>query len=302
MSIGDGQMITFLPQPFVLATTCTFSSSFSVGVLGLGYNSSIQAMSLVENLEVSGHIQSAIFSLYLDNVGWNGKTTAKDQSILMIGDFDLQAYAETPSEGFTFHTPLPENDQWVFVMNEIHFDSRAYLDTSTVVIDPGTQYIYGPGNVVSAILGDIRSRHLCSYIDGFLSCSCSSINNNPDIIFYIDNEEYSISAAEYQQQIDGQCIVYIQQQANQQWVLGQIFLRKYYSVWSYESNQIGFIKSINNSKSSNNSSETWVIVLVALLIVLIFAVALGILAYAYKKKKTYRASMLLQPIEEATVN
>lgn len=256
---------------------------------------------LIQNLQATGVISSGIFSLYLDSVGFDGESTPKGESNLMVGDWDLQKYAEDPNDGFKFHDVQTGTDQWVLTLNEVNFNGQAFLGETTARIDPGVQYIYGPTLEVLQIYTDMRTRHLCNFDNGFFYCFCSSIDNNPDLEFYLDNEKYSISSKQYQDEHDGKCFVYIIANDHDYWVFGEIFLRKYYSLWDYNSLQIGFTTSINNPKTSNKSSNVWVIILVVVLVVVVLGGALIVLFCAYKRKKLYRAS-LQGPIEPLRVN
>ena len=298
MSIGDYVEITSKNQNFLLATSCNESSVYQSLVLGLGYYSTNASDLFIPNLKAANAITQSLFSIFLNDVGFNGKSDPVSQSVLILGDYDVQLYASDPNDEIILHSVIPQTTQWKISLDVVEFDTISFIEPSNAIIDPGMRYIYGPKIMVGKILNALRLNNQCGNEDGLVYCLCSSVYDNPTLSFTIDGHKYSIESQFYQRLTNGQCFTYIIPIKENYWIFGQIFLRKYYSIWNYESGQIGFIESINIPAPTDNTSSTWVIVLVVVLVVGILGGALLILCIIYKKKKDYRESISMLRISK----
>ena len=109
--IGDKGGSSATNQSFLLGQSCKIPTSESGGILGLGLNSTIQKVALVQSLNAQSIIPAPIFSLYLDDESFQGTFIPKLGSNLLIGSFDLKTYAEDPSTGFSYHSVVPQASQ-----------------------------------------------------------------------------------------------------------------------------------------------------------------------------------------------
>lgn len=287
---------------FLLADYCSTSNRISEGVLGLGFkNSDIKNSTLIPWLKTNGYIEKKLFSLYLSDVGFDGDKSEEKKSSMMIGGYDKSKYAHHSGDSIHYVDTEKDSQHWYLNLDQVSFGSLNFIAEFNAIIDPGSKYLYGPDYIVKKIQLDIKNRHLCFFNDGDFVCFCSNHNEFFPIIFTFDGIEYKIDSKWFVSESNGECVIKIYSIDEDRWILGQIFLRKYYSVWDYDNERIGFIESINVSDSSTDSPETWVIVLVVILTVSIIVVAFVILIVVYKKKKEYRQS-LMGPIEPISIN
>lgn len=251
--------------------------------------------SLITTMYSAGQIPLAVFSLYLSEVGLDGDKTPKKASVLMIGDYDLDLFANSPKDGFTYHNLVGSGDQWSVTLDQVNFESLTFLEEMSIKLDPGVEYIYGPNSYVAQIYSYIKLRHLCNLNPekGGIACYCHQTSNFATLYFYINDDEYSIPSDHYIEKKDGICYIYIFGINEQYWIIGGMLLRRYYSIWDYQGKRIGLTRSINDSSSSDNTSKTWVIILVVVLVVSIVGGSIIILFIIYKKKKKYRESILI---------
>jgi len=111
------------------------------------------------------------------------------------------------------------------------------------IVDSGTSLLVGPPEIISKVLPHVRVESDCSNMDQLKTLE---INMNT-----VDGKAvtYKLTPEDYVMKRMGQCktgiaIMQIQLQMNHPIViLGDTFLRKYYSVFNHETNQVGFAEA-----------------------------------------------------------
>jgi hypothetical protein len=269
----------------------------------LGFSDSeISGSRIVTWLKSQKVIEKAIFSLYLSNVGFRDEKSQKKKSSIIFGGHDKDKYAQHSGDSFHYHDVEKKSQHWYLELSEVRFSSYNFLQNFDVIIDPGSKYLYGPNAVVERIRGLIRIRHLCYTDDGEYKCHCNDYENFRDITFVMDGIDYDLSAKWFVEKHHEICTIHIYGTHQNRWILGQIFLRKYYSLWDYEEERIGFMKSVNNDDSDDNSAEAWVVIVVVVCTVSVVLASFVILLIIYKKKKAYRESVKSGQYDALRVN
>ena len=114
------------------------------------------------------------------------------------------------------------------------------------VIDTGTTLFTGPSNDLKILLRKIGVYNNC---DGY--------EKAPTITFIFDGDEYNIDGNEYilKENIDGvnQCSTLmmpmdIEEPHGPLWILGVVFMRKYYTVFDRDNDRVGFALSKRKKK------------------------------------------------------
>ena len=268
----------------------------SSGVFGLGLASSFQQSSFIQNLFKMNAISEPVFSLYLNDKGFTGNITADKESTLIIGGYDLESYAKDPKQNFTMHNVFNNVNQWILELKNVTYDLLVF-NTTTVIIDQGFSYIAGPQKDVEQIYNEIKiDAGVCVIEQGFLTCNCENAEELPSIRFTIDDVIYSIDSSKYQKYENNECFIYIIPDNGNHWVLGQIFLREYYSLWDLDKFMIGFTPVTQpqkkHSTSENYFSKNWVIALIVVISLLFVGVIIAVGYLIYKKKTLRRDSNL----------
>jgi hypothetical protein len=120
--------------------------------------------------------------------------------------------------------------------------------TRNAVVDSGTSLLVGPGKDVRELakrMGATPAKEL----DNFFTVECGAVDELPDLEFVIGGKVYSLAAKDYViQDQDGEeeeCLLAMQadDQANPQWILGDVFLRSYYCVFDYKNKRVGMAKA-----------------------------------------------------------
>lgn len=119
-------------------------------------------------------------------------------------------------------------------------DTHIPSDGFKAVIDSGTSVLVGPNTLVKPLIKGITVNE-----------DCSNLNSLPDIAFYIDGLEYALTPSDYvlsvTQGSETQCVLAVMGQdfpaGFNYFILGDTFMRKYYSFFDKNNNRVGFIPS-----------------------------------------------------------
>jgi saccharopepsin len=81
--------------------------------------------------------------------------------------------------------------------------------------------------------------------NGQYTVDCSTVPSLPDFTFYFGGEAYPIKATDYILEVQGTCIssftpLDINLPWGSLWIVGDVFLRRYYTVYDYGKEAVGF--------------------------------------------------------------
>lgn len=137
--------------------------------------------------------------------------------------------------------PLYEADYWTIIADAISI-GKNYLDVRTkCIIDTGTSLIIVPYKeleIISYIL-DGTSNFLGESI---LDCK----KDYPDLTFVLNNTTFTLTQEDYIIRENGICILGLAGSMEEFWILGDIFIRKYITIFDYSNLQIGFSERSKN--------------------------------------------------------
>ncbi|XP_068832578.1 pregnancy-associated glycoprotein 1-like [Capricornis sumatraensis] len=225
-------------QPFGLSVKeYGFEDITFDGVLGLNYpNISFSgAIPIFDKLKNEGAISEPVFAFYLS------KDEQKD-SVVMFGGVDHRYY-----EGELNWIPLIEADDWIVRLDRISIERKviACSGDCEAVVDTGAAFIAGPRTLVNNIqkLIGARRRGDKYYV------SCSKINTLPSVTFTINGINYPIPGPAYVFKDDaGRCYTTFQESKvrlfTESWILGNVFLRVYFSVFDRGNDRIGLARAV----------------------------------------------------------
>ncbi|XDB65903.1 hypothetical protein AB1E18_019213 [Capra hircus] len=229
--IGD---LVSTDQPFCISLAET---GFEARILGLNYpNISFSvAIPIVDNLKNEGAISELVFAFFLSKDKWEG-------SEVMFGGVDHRCY-----EGELNWVPLIQAGNWIVHMDCISMKRKiiACSGGCEALVDTGTALIKGPRRLVNNIqklIGPMPqgSKH---YV------SCSAVNTLPSIIFTINGINYLVPALPYTlKDSRGNCYTTFKENtvrtSRETWILGDVFLRLYFSVFDRGNDRIGLARAV----------------------------------------------------------
>eukprot|EP00441_Pelagodinium_beii_P032154 CAMPEP_0197634920 /NCGR_PEP_ID=MMETSP1338-20131121/10877_1 /TAXON_ID=43686 ORGANISM="Pelagodinium beii, Strain RCC1491" /NCGR_SAMPLE_ID=MMETSP1338 /ASSEMBLY_ACC=CAM_ASM_000754 /LENGTH=399 /DNA_ID=CAMNT_0043206875 /DNA_START=58 /DNA_END=1257 /DNA_ORIENTATION=- len=218
------------------------SSSFD-GILGLGFGSlSVgQVPTVMKALNSSGMLKEPVFGFFLGD---------EEDGQLVFGGVDPEYY----SGEFSF-SPVISAAYWEIAMDEIKIGSASteswvmkLAKSKSAIVDSGTSLLVGPEDevqAIAAVLGAQKIQNL--YVVDCLAAS-------PSITFTLSGKDYSINGQELILQQSGDwCVIGLQASASAtaHWILGDVFMRKYYVQFDWGNKQVGFAKAVSRSSFDN---------------------------------------------------
>jgi len=202
------------------------------GILGFGYPQiAVNGMPPFFQMAVeSGAIKKAEFAFYL------ASAASGHQSELTLGGSDSSKYS-----GEFSYVPVTRKGYWQFAADSISVDGSTLFTSVAAIADTGTSLLAGPKDQVTAIAAKIPG--LKKNVAGQYIADCDQVKNFPKLSFEISGKQYELEGSDYVLNVQGECLLGMQGidvPAGPLWILGDVFLRKYYTVFDYANNQLGF--------------------------------------------------------------
>ncbi|MGH0160377.1 UNVERIFIED_CONTAM: hypothetical protein FKN15_039301 [Acipenser sinensis] len=207
------------------------------GILGLSYPSisSSGATPVFDNMMNQGLVSQDLFSIYLSRNGAAG-------SVVLFGGIDESYYT-----GQINWVPVTYQGYWQIAVDNIMINGQvvACSQGCQAIVDSGTSLIAGPPTEISSIqqwIGAVNSNN--EYL-----INCQNIPSMPQVVVTINGIPYTLPAAAYVRQINGQCTSGFQSMSlptaqGDLWILGDVFIREYYSIFDRGNNMVGLAQAV----------------------------------------------------------
>jgi len=209
------------------------------GILGLAFPvlSVNKVPTAFENVVSQGLVDQALFSFYLGN-------SAKDFGELLLGGINTKKYT-----GDITYVNLKAATYWELQLGAVNIAGKNYIAEGGVsaIVDSGTSILTGPSESVKEIATKLGAKEI---IEGEYMLKCD-YENLPNLDFVIDGKTYSLSPTDYLIPDGDLCLLGlmaldIPAPTGPLWILGDVFMRKYYTVWDVTNKRIGFALANHN--------------------------------------------------------
>jgi len=236
LSIGD---LVIPNQDFAEATKepgLAFAFGRFDGILGLGYDT-ISVNHITPpfySMINQGLIDDPVFSF---RVG----SSEADGGEAVFGGIDDSAYT-----GKIEYVPVRRKAYWEVELEKVSFgDDVLELENTGAAIDTGTSLIALPTDIaemVNTLIGAKRSWN------GQYTVDCSKVPSLPVLSFYFGGKPYALEGSDYTLNVQGTCIsaftgLDMNLPGGSLWIIGDVFLRKYFTVYDLGKNAVGFATS-----------------------------------------------------------
>lgn len=216
------------------------------GILGMGFPAiSVNgATPVFNNMIDQGVVKEPVFAFWLSRDA-NG---AGEGGEITFGGLDKNHY-----EGEITYVPLTASTYWQFEVDSVGVFGAKISSKFQAIADSGTSLLAGPKAVIEKIQILIGATPLAA---GEYTVDCNALDSMPDVTFTIAGKEFSLTPKDYVLQIQGQCLsgfmgLDLPSDLGPQWILGDVFMGKYYTVFDYGNRQVGFATATTSTPSSN---------------------------------------------------
>lgn len=205
------------------------------GILGFGFPEiSVNGMNpFFQAALASGAIKEPKFAFYLESSGTTG------------GELTLGGVDESKYTGTVTYTPITIRGYWQFSVSAISVGGSSFAAETKAIADTGTSLLAIPKASLTSLLATFPSGVVTPLIKGEYTVQCSRSSELPDLSFTIGGQAFTLSPADYVLSVEGECLLGIMgidvpAPRGPLWILGDVFLRKYYTIFDYGNAQIGF--------------------------------------------------------------
>uniref|UniRef100_A0A8C6DK54 Peptidase A1 domain-containing protein n=1 Tax=Moschus moschiferus TaxID=68415 RepID=A0A8C6DK54_MOSMO len=207
------------------------------GILGLGYSklAGKGSTSIVDNLKKQRVVSEPVFAFYLSTQKENG-------SMVMFGGVDHSYH-----KGELNWIPVSQAGFWQIAMDRISMNGTVIGCSCgcQALVDTGTAMLFGPSNAVAKIRSFIHPR-----LSGKPEVKGHATGKSSPVIFTINGIDYPVPPQAYIQKInESLCFSSFEGgtegfKGPETWVLGDIFLRLYFSVFDWKNNKVGLAPAV----------------------------------------------------------
>ncbi|XP_004710817.1 gastricsin [Echinops telfairi] len=208
------------------------------GIMGMAYPSLSMggATTALQGMLQENALTSPVFSFYLSS-----QPSSQNGGALVFGGVDNSLYT-----GQIYWAPVTQELYWQIGIEEFLIGGQASGWCSQgcqAIVDTGTSLLTVPQQYMSALLQATGAQE--DQYGQFL-VNCNNIQNLPTLTFIINGVQFPLPPSAYILNNNGYCTVgveptYLPSQNGQPlWILGDVFLRSYYSVYDMGNNRVGF--------------------------------------------------------------
>ncbi|ODQ77875.1 hypothetical protein BABINDRAFT_163250 [Babjeviella inositovora NRRL Y-12698] len=240
LTLGD---LVIPNQSFAEATSepgLAFAFGKFDGILGLAYDtiSVGHAVPPVYQAIDQGLLDKKQFAFYLGDTNKD----ADKGGVATFGGYDDQYYT-----GKITWLPVRRKAYWEVSFDGIGLGNEyASLEGHGAAIDTGTSLIALPSGLAEILNAQIGAKKGWT---GQYSVDCASRDTLPDLTFNFSGYNFTISPYDYTLEVSGSCIsaftgMDFPAPVGPLAIIGDAFLRKYYSIYDLEKNAVGLAKSV----------------------------------------------------------
>ncbi|KAH3679008.1 hypothetical protein WICPIJ_008749 [Wickerhamomyces pijperi] len=239
LQLGD---LTIPKQDFAEATSepgLAFAFGKFDGILGLAYDtiSVNKIVPPIYNAIKNKLLDASQFAFYLGDAD-----SSSDGGVATFGGYD-----ESKFTGDITWLPVRRQAYWEVSFEGIGLgDEFAELENTGAAIDTGTSLIALPSGLAEILNAKIGATKGWS---GQYSVECSTRDSLPDLTFNFSGYNFTITPYDYTLEVSGSCIsaftpMDFPAPIGPLAIVGDAFLRKFYSIYDIENNAVGLAKAI----------------------------------------------------------
>lgn len=252
---------------------------------------------LIDTLFNQGAIDAKVLGVFLSD----SDDRSSPMSSVSIGGYDSSIYAK----GSLHFVPnlYPKVGFWTVSLQGVSLGpTRLKLNTRIAIFDTGASLIGAAAPDFDTVTNWFSSNMGCESKNNFIACDCTAhpISTFPNITITLAGVETRLRPSHYlsSYRSSGQlvCLVLITSSFQDFWILGDAFLRRFYTVYDMDNNQIGFA-SLEEEENVPFIS-TWLAIIGAFAI-LMTCLGAGICCYFLCRRKSTKENDGYVPMPES---
>ncbi|KAI0719554.1 endopeptidase [Cerioporus squamosus] len=234
LRIGD---LTIKGQDFAEATKepgLAFAFGKFDGILGLAYDT-ISVNGIVPpfyQMMKQNLIDSNVFSFRLGS-------SEEDGGEAIFGGIDESAF-----KGKIDYVPVRRKAYWEVELESVGLgEDKMELENTGAAIDTGTSLIALPTDMAEMINTQIGAKKSWN---GQYTVDCAKVPSLPDLTLTFNGKPYVLKGTDYILEVQGTCMSSFTGMdinlpgGGSLWIVGDVFLRKYYTVYDHDKDAVGF--------------------------------------------------------------
>lgn len=125
-------------------------------------------------------------------------------------------------------------------MDDVQVQGESVTAVGSAIVDSGTSLITGPKQEIARLAKLVGAKR---FLAGEYLIDCDA--DAPDVDLVIGGKTYTLTSDDYKIEDNGLCLfafmgLDIPRPAGPLWILGDSFMRKYYTTFNYEEKTVGF--------------------------------------------------------------
>lgn len=202
------------------------------GILGLAFPAiSVDHIPPVfVSMVAQGLVPEPVFAFYLsDTAGVDGE--------LDFGGIDPLHFT-----GDLSYVPLSSETYWEVTLGGINIDGASQTKTTKAIVDSGTSLIAGPKDEVKALAKAVGA---FPFLHGEYLINCDKLKTGKNVDIMLGGKNYTLTPKDYIIPDASLCLfgfvgIDVPAPAGPLWILGDPFIRKFYTVFDYGKKRLGF--------------------------------------------------------------
>jgi len=220
----------------------TFAMAKFDGLVGMGYDAlGIQnTPTPFSQLMKSDKCPEKVFAFYLNQQQKDDKG----------GELTLCGTDPNHYIGELTYVPVTEQAFWQFTVDSLTVNSEKLVTNFDAIADSGTSLIVGPVSVVERLNEAIGAQK--NPMNGQYMIDCKSIHKLPTIVFNFGGKQFPLTPEQYVKVVKPipnydvtLCLSGfsgMDMPQGPKWILGDVFMSQYYTVFDHGQNRLGFAK------------------------------------------------------------